>query len=78
MKVLDIGCGNRKREGAFGIDVDPQSAADLVHDLNIFPYPIQTTSSTSLSAKIFSSTLMMSLRRWKRIPQGRKTDCRVK
>ena len=37
--VLDLGCGNRKRPGAVGIDVNPRSAADVVHDLNDFPYP---------------------------------------
>jgi SAM-dependent methyltransferase len=37
--VLDLGCGLRKRSGAIGIDVNPRSQADVVHDLNRFPYP---------------------------------------
>ena len=37
--VLDLGCGNRKRPGTVGIDINPQTAADVVHDLNCFPYP---------------------------------------
>jgi SAM-dependent methyltransferase len=37
--VLDLGCGLRKRPGAIGIDVNPRSQADVVHDLNRFPYP---------------------------------------
>ena len=39
MKILDVGCGTNKYPGAIGIDVDPNSAADIVHDLNSFPYP---------------------------------------
>ena len=37
--VLDFGCGLRKRPGAVGIDVNPRSSADVIHDLNQFPYP---------------------------------------
>jgi SAM-dependent methyltransferase len=37
--VLDVGCGMRKRDGAVGIDVNPRSHADVLHDLNITPYP---------------------------------------
>jgi SAM-dependent methyltransferase len=39
MKKLDLGCGKRKLEGAVGIDISPDSDADVVHDLNRFPYP---------------------------------------
>jgi hypothetical protein len=34
-----MGCGNRKVAGAVGIDVSPDSQADIIHDLNSFPYP---------------------------------------
>ena len=37
--VLDLGCGLRKRPGSIGIDVNPRSQADVIHDLNRFPYP---------------------------------------
>ena len=37
--VLDLGCGNRKRPGTVGIDSNPRTAADVVHDLDCFPYP---------------------------------------
>lgn len=43
-KILDIGCGNRKRAGAIGIDINPRSDADVVHDLDQFPYPFQDSS----------------------------------
>jgi SAM-dependent methyltransferase len=38
-RVLDVGCGRRKRSGAIGIDINPRSDADVIHDLNVFPYP---------------------------------------
>lgn len=38
-KTLDFGCGLRKRPGAVGVDVNPRSHADVIHDLNRFPYP---------------------------------------
>lgn len=37
--VLDVGCGLNKRAGAIGIDSNPRSQADVIHDLNRFPYP---------------------------------------
>lgn len=40
MDTLDIGCGREKKPGAVGIDINPESHADIVHDLNIFPYPL--------------------------------------
>jgi SAM-dependent methyltransferase len=42
--VLDFGCGLRKRPGAIGIDVNPRSSADVIHDLNQFPYPFPDNS----------------------------------
>ncbi|MFQ5540600.1 MAG: methyltransferase domain-containing protein [Candidatus Binatia bacterium] len=39
MKILDLGCGNRKHPGAIGIDLSPKSQADIIHDLDRFPYP---------------------------------------
>ena len=40
-EILDLGCGNRKRPGAIGIDVNPATDADVIHDLNEFPYPFE-------------------------------------
>lgn len=39
MKLLDVGCGRKKLAGAIGIDVNPNTQADVIHDLNTFPYP---------------------------------------
>ncbi|PID57160.1 SAM-dependent methyltransferase [candidate division KSB3 bacterium] len=41
MKVLDIGCGRKKVSGAVGVDLNPRTDADVIHDLNVFPYPFQ-------------------------------------
>ena len=38
-KVLDVGCGQNKIPGAIGIDSNPRSHADVIHDLGAFPYP---------------------------------------
>lgn len=38
-RVLDIGCGTNKIPGAIGMDVNPRSAADMIHDLDDVPYP---------------------------------------
>jgi SAM-dependent methyltransferase len=38
-RVLDIGCGANKVPGAIGMDVNPKTAADVIHDLDDLPYP---------------------------------------
>lgn len=37
--ILDLGCGQRKLPGSVGIDFNENSDADVIHDLNHFPYP---------------------------------------
>jgi SAM-dependent methyltransferase len=39
--VLDVGCGAAKTPGAVGLDVSADTGADIVHDLDVFPYPIE-------------------------------------
>lgn len=41
LRILELGCGFNKTPGAFGVDVIPESQADLIHDLNLFPYPLE-------------------------------------
>ena len=43
-KALDIGCGQRKLPGAFGVDIIENSQADLVHNLEKLPWPIEANS----------------------------------
>jgi len=40
--ILDVGCGQNKFEGAIGLDSNPRSHADVIHDLGSFPYPFET------------------------------------
>lgn len=41
---LDVGCGNSKKKGFIGIDIIPLEGVDIVHDLNQFPYPIDSNT----------------------------------
>lgn len=41
--ILDLGCGNKKRVGSIGVDINPDTDADIVHDLNQFPYPFDSS-----------------------------------
>jgi SAM-dependent methyltransferase len=42
--VLDVGCGSAKAPGAVGLDISPETQADIVHNLDVFPYPIEDSS----------------------------------
>ena len=44
IKLLDVACGIRKADGATGIDRSVDSDADIIHDLNVFPWPIADES----------------------------------
>lgn len=39
IKLLDLGCGKKKRHNAIGVDIIKNPQVDIVHDLNIYPYP---------------------------------------
>ena len=41
MKILDLGCGNCKTKGAYGIDITPLEGVNMVYDLNKIPYPFK-------------------------------------
>lgn len=38
-KILDVGCGRNKTPGAIGMDYNPRTDADVIHDLGVVPYP---------------------------------------
>ena len=38
-KILDVGCGWNKTPGAVGMDSNPKTHADVIHDLGAVPYP---------------------------------------
>ena len=50
-KNLDIGCGKNKIPGALGLDIDKSSNPEILHDLNIYPYPIKDNEFDKIYAK---------------------------
>lgn len=44
LKVLDVGCGVKKYPGSVGIDRNPYTNADVLVDLDRFPYPFRDNS----------------------------------
>lgn len=39
-RIIDLGCGKKKRAGAIGVDYSDRHDADIIHNLNSFPYPL--------------------------------------
>ena len=50
MKILDVGCGIHKQPGALGLDRNPASRADVLADLDRFPYPFADNSFDRVTA----------------------------
>ena len=50
VRILDVGCGIHKQPGAIGIDRNPASRADVLADLDRFPYPFADSSFDRLTA----------------------------
>ncbi len=44
MRILDLGCGEAKVEGALGVDSAALPGVDVVADLNEYPYPFADNS----------------------------------
>jgi len=50
MRTLDVGCGINKFPGSIGIDRNPASRADVLCELDRFPYPFRDSSFDALQA----------------------------
>ncbi len=50
-KILDIGCGNNKIKGAVGLDISKDTRADIIWDLNNYPYPVEAGEIDKIYAK---------------------------
>jgi SAM-dependent methyltransferase len=50
MRILDVGCGLNKLPGAIGLDRSPFSRADVLADLDRFPYPFRDSAFDRLQA----------------------------
>lgn len=42
--ILDVGCGGSKVIGAIGIDRLPLNGVDIIHDLDVLPWPLEANS----------------------------------
>ena len=49
-RILDVGCGIKKFPGSIGIDFNAASAADVLCDLDRFPYPFADRTFDGLRA----------------------------
>jgi SAM-dependent methyltransferase len=50
LRILDVGCGIRKYPGAIGIDRNASSRADVLCDLDHYPYPFRDDAFDRLLA----------------------------
>lgn len=48
--VLDVGCGNNKFPGAIGLDSNARTKADVIANLDQFPYPFRDDSFGEIRA----------------------------
>ncbi len=44
MRVLDLACGPNKTPGSIGVDSNSRVNPDVLHDLDVFPYPFENSS----------------------------------
>jgi len=51
LSVLNLGCGEKLMSGAVNVDVNPRVKPDIVHDLNVLPWPLPDSQ--------FETVLMM-------------------
>lgn len=49
--ILDLGCGKHKAKGAIGVDCEIDSDADVIFNLEKFPYPIKDNVVDSVISK---------------------------
>lgn len=48
--ILDVGCGINKYPGAIGLDRNPNTRADVIADLDLFPYPFRDSAFEEIRA----------------------------
>jgi len=58
---LDIGCGNKKLEGYVGIDNRNYVGVDIVHDIEVFPWPFESEHFLAINA----SHVLEHIKPWK-------------
>lgn len=50
IKILHLGCGINKIPEALGVDINRKSHADIIHDLDKFPYPFKANQFEKIIA----------------------------
>ncbi len=50
IKKLNLGCGQFPKDGYVNLDCSPLAKADVLHDLNSFPYPFEENSFDLIEA----------------------------
>lgn len=50
IKKLNLGCGQFYKSGYVNLDFDSKTKADVLHDLNQFPYPFEDSSFSLIEA----------------------------
>ena len=63
-RKLDIACGDRKGVGFTGIDISPDSDAEIHHDLFQFPWPIRASSVSEIKCDHFVEHIPHWLPHW--------------
>jgi SAM-dependent methyltransferase len=70
VRILDVGCGINKLPGSIGIDRNPKTRADVLVDLDHFPYPFRDSSFDGLQAiHVIEHVgdVMRSMQEWHRL-----------
>ena len=47
---LELGCGPSKGDGYTGMDLFAYEGVDIVHDMDVFPWPIEDGACTEIRA----------------------------
>ncbi len=63
MTKIDLGCGDNKREGFFGIDKFKTASTDMEMDLLVFPWPIESDSVDEIHCSHFFEHIPKELRK---------------
>lgn len=75
--ILDLGCGNQKRPGSIGVDSNAATQADVVHNLDTFPYPFSDNRFSTIYVTHCIEHLDDIVRVMEELHRIGKTNCRL-
>jgi SAM-dependent methyltransferase len=75
--VLDVGCGSAKYPGAIGLDISADTDADIVHDLDVFPYPIEDGSFDQILMQDVIEHVAQPIRVFEELHRIARPGCRI-